>query len=334
MIVKSIEELIGNTPLFQFGQFDGRGASIFGKLERFNPGGSVKDRLALAVLNDAESRGEIEPGSTIIECTSGNVGISFAMLAAERGYNFVAVMGDTYSMERRQLLKAYGAQLVLFPGKWGSEGGNQLADRLASKHGWFRPFQFSNPANPWFHQQTTASEILNALSRNRIDAFVAGVGTGGTVTGVARMLKQARPNVQIIAVEPENAAVLSGEEWNVHEIQGLAPNFIPTNLDLSVVDQVLPVSQEDARDASLELASSFGILSGISSGAALAAAKRVAETLPDEANVVTLLPDTGERYLSTYLFEEQVRSSNIDLSNFESVIECVPFASEQLLRRI
>lgn len=329
MIVSNVSKLIGNTPMLRIDN-DRSGVTIYAKLERFNPGGSVKDRLALSILDRAEREGILKPGDTVVECTSGNVGIAFAMLCAQRGYRFLAVMGDTYTKERRLLLKAYGAKLILFPGDWGSEGGNRLADRLAEENGWFRPMQFSNPANPWYHQQTTVSEILSDLGTASIDAFVAGVGTGGTISGVASILKQSRPDCVVYAVEPEAAPVLRGGEWQIHEIQGLSPNFVPDNYWSQYVDHVIGVGNEEARDGALELASRFGILSGISCGAAFQACKALSDRLPSGSNVVTVLPDTGERYLSGYLLEGV--GTNSDYGSYEGLTEDEYY--EALRRRI
>jgi cysteine synthase A/O-ureido-L-serine/cysteine synthase len=278
-------------------------ASIYVKLESVNPGGSVKDRLALGVIRDAEAKGLLKPGDTIVECTSGNVGIAFAMVAAARGYHFVAVMGDTYSKERRKLIRAYGGKVLLFPGALGSSGGNQIADELAEKHGWFRARQFDNPANPAYHRETTAAEIMSDFAGRRLDYFVTGFGTTGTLTGVGQMLKLARPSVRIVVLEPENAAVLAGKGWNVHQIQGLAPNFVPSVLDDTVIDDLVTMDEVVARDTARRLAAEEGIFVGISAGAALAVALRTAETAPEGSVLLAMLPDTGERYLSTFLFD-------------------------------
>jgi cysteine synthase A/O-ureido-L-serine/cysteine synthase len=276
---------------------------LYVKVESFNPGGSVKDRLALAVVLDAEARGELKPGDTIVECTSGNVGIALAMVAAARGYKFVAVMSDSYSMERRKLIRAYGGKVLLFPGKLGSSGGNKIADDLADTHGWFRARQFDNPANPAYHRETTAAEILSDFAGKRLDYFVTGFGTSGTLTGVGQMLKCARPDVQIMVAEPANAAILAGKPWNLHQIQGWAPNFVPSVLDQSVIDHLLPVDETLGRDTSRRLAAEEGIFAGISAGATLATALKVAETAPEGSVLLAMLPDTGERYLSTFLME-------------------------------
>jgi len=277
--------------------------TIYVKAEAFNPGGSVKDRLALSVVLNAEEKGALKPGDTIVECTSGNVGIAFAMVAAARGYKFVAVMGDTYSTERRKLIRAYGGKVILFPGHLGSSGGNKIADDLAEKYGWFRAKQFENPANPAYHRETTASEILSDFAGKKLDYFVTGFGTTGTLTGVGQMLKVARPAVRVVATEPDNAALLSGKSWNVHRIQGLAPDFIPILLDREVIDELHTIDEVVARDTARRLAAEEGIFAGISSGATLATALRVAETASEGSVLLSMLPDTGERYLSTFLFE-------------------------------
>jgi cysteine synthase A len=299
----NILDTIGRTPIVKLHRLPPRHVSLYVKVESFNPGGSVKDRLALAVVLDAEARGLLKPGDTIVECTSGNVGIALAMVAAARGYKFVAVMGDGYSVERRKLIRAYGGKVLLFPSAEGSSGGNRIADALAEKYGWFRARQFDNPANPAYHRQTTAAEILGDFAGKRLDYFVTGFGTSGTLTGVGQMLKRARPEVRVVVAEPANAAVLSGGEWNVHRIQGLAPNFIPGVLDRSVIDELLLVDEVSARDTARRLAAEEGIFVGISAGATVATALRVAESAPEGSVLLAMLPDTGERYLSTFLFD-------------------------------
>jgi cysteine synthase A len=309
-IYDTILDTIGRTPIVKLQRLSPDHADVFVKVESFNPGGSVKDRLALAVVLDAERRGQLRPGDTIAECTSGNVGIALAMVAAARGYKFVAVMGDTYSVERRKLIRAYGGRVILFPGELGSSGGNKIADDLAERHGWFRARQFDNPANPAYHRETTAAEILSDFAGRRLDYFVTGFGTTGTLTGVGQMLKCARPDVRIVVMEPENAAVLRGEPWNVHKIQGLAPNFVPSVLDPSVVDDLVTVSEIEARDMALRLAAEEGIFAGISAGATLATALKVADAALAGSAILCMLPDTGERYLSTFLTEEMVEGSD------------------------
>ncbi|MFK0292476.1 cysteine synthase A [Streptomyces sp. NPDC090442] len=315
----SILDTIGRTPIVRLHRMAPAHTTVYVKVESFNPGGSVKDRLALSVVLDAEARGLLKPGDTIVECTSGNVGIALAMVAAARGYRFVAVMGDTYSVERRKLVRAYGGKVLLFPGHLGSSGGNQIADELAERHGWFRAHQFENPANPAYHRETTASEILGDFAGKRLDYFVTGFGTSGTLTGVGQMLKRARPDVRVVATEPENAAVLAGQEWNVHRIQGWAPNFVPGVMDRSVIDDLVTVNEVEGRDTARRLAAEEGIFTGISAGATLATALRVAETAPAGSVLLAMLPDTGERYLSTFLMEGVPEGSDDEwLASLES----------------
>jgi cysteine synthase A len=302
-LYNSILDTVGRTPIVKLQKIAPAHVSVYVKVESFNPGGSVKDRLALAIVLDAEAKGLLKPGDTIVECTSGNVGIALAMVAAARGYKFVAVMGDTYSAERRKLIRAYGGKVILFPGELGSLGGNRIADELAEKHGWFRARQFENPANPAYHRETTAAEILGDFAGKRLDYFVTGFGTSGTLTGVGQMLKLARPGVKVIVLEPDKAAVLAGQAWNVHQLQGLAPNFVPGVLDKSVIDELVTMDDVLARDTARRLAAEEGIFAGMSAGATLATALRAAETAPEGSVLLAMLPDTGERYLSTFLFE-------------------------------
>lgn len=302
-LYNSILETIGRTPIVKLNHMVPSHVSIYVKVESFNPGGSVKDRLALAVVLDAESKGLLKPGDTIAECTSGNVGIALAMVAAARGYKFVAVMSDSYSVERRKLIRAYGGKVLLYPAVMGSSGGNQIADELAEKFGWFRARQFDNPANPAYHRETTASEILSDFAGSRLDYFVTGFGTSGTLTGVGQMLKVARPDVCIVAAEPENAALLAGESWRVHKIQGWAADFIPSVMDTKVIDKLVKINEVAGRDTSRRLACEEGIFAGISAGATLATALKVAEDAAPGSVFLVMLPDTGERYLSTFLFE-------------------------------
>ncbi len=302
-LFENILDTIGRTPIVKLHRLPPNHVSLHVKVESFNPGGSVKDRLAIAVVLDAEAKGLLKPGDTIVECTSGNVGIALAMVSAARGYQFVAVMGDGYSVERRKLIRAYGGKVLLFPSAEGSSGGNRRADELAERFGWFRPRQFDNPANPAYHRQTTAAEILSDFAGKRLDYFVTGFGTSGTLTGVGQMLQCARPEVRIIVAEPANAAVLSGKEWQVHKIQGLAPNFIPSILDRNVVGDLLPVDEDIARDTARRLAAEEGIFVGISAGATVATALQVAQHAPEGSVLLAMLPDTGERYLSTFLLD-------------------------------
>ncbi|HXC52763.1 MAG TPA: cysteine synthase A [Candidatus Limnocylindrales bacterium] len=296
-------ELIGNSPVVELACIsDPSSAQIFGKLESFNPGGSVKDRICLAMIESAEQDGRLLPGGTIVEPTSGNTGIGLAMVAAARGYRLILTMPDTMSEERRSLLGAYGAELVLMPDENGMTAAIDEAHRIAERNpGFFMPAQFSNPANPEAHRRTTAREILEQCPR--IDAFVAGVGTGGTITGVGSVLKAQRPHARIVAVEPSASAVLSGGTPGLHRIQGIGAGFVPANLDRRLIDEIIAVDDDDAEAMTRRLASEEGILVGISSGAAAIAAVRVAATLPADAIVLCMLCDSGERYLTTKLFE-------------------------------
>ncbi|HEY2775734.1 MAG TPA: cysteine synthase A [Candidatus Binatia bacterium] len=296
-------ELIGNTPVVRLRRVcEASGARVLAKLESFNPGGSVKDRICLAMIEAAERDGRLRPGGTIVEPTSGNTGIGLAMVAAARGYRLILAMPDTMSEERRSLLRAYGAELVLTPDANGMKAAIDEACRIAaSDPSFFMPSQFSNPANPQAHRQSTAREILEQCPR--LDAFVAGVGTGGTITGVASVLKEQRPGARIVAVEPCGSAVLSGGSAGAHRIQGIGAGFIPDNLDVSLVDSVVCVSDTEAEEMTRRLAREEGILAGISSGAAARAAVRIAATMDPEAVVLCMLCDSGERYLTTSVFE-------------------------------
>jgi cysteine synthase A len=303
MIHDSILDTIGNTPIVRLHQLAPKHVELYVKVEAFNPAGSVKDRLALAIILDAEQRGTLKPGQTVIEATSGNTGVALAAVCAARGYPFVAVMSDTFSIERRKLIRAYGGKVVLTPGAARGTGMVEKAVELAQKHGWFFTNQFENPANPAYHRQTTAPEILRDFAGRRLDYFVSGWGTGGTLTGVGEGLKVARPEVQVIATEPAGAALLSGKEWQPHKIQGWTPDFVPAVLNPKVVDRIVLIDDVLARDTSRALAQREGIFTGISSGATLAAALDVAKDAPAGSVLLAMLPDTGERYLSTFLFE-------------------------------
>ncbi|HEX9080091.1 MAG TPA: cysteine synthase A [Desulfuromonadaceae bacterium] len=295
---------IGNTHLVRLGKLsEADGAGIYAKIEATNPGGSVKDRIALAMVEAAERDGLIKPGGTIIEPTSGNTGIGLALVCAVKGYRLVLTMPETMSLERRRLLLAYGAELVLTPGNQGMKGAVQEAEEMAAKHGWLLPQQFRNPANPDVHRRTTGPEIIRAMHGRSIDGFVAGVGTGGTITGTGEALRSHNPAIHIAAVEPSGSAVLSGGMPGPHKIQGIGAGFIPEVLDSSVYDEVIAVSDEEAFACSRRLAREEGLLCGISCGAALAGALRVARRLGTGRNVVVILPDSGERYLSTGLFD-------------------------------
>ena len=305
-IAKKLTDLVGNTPLLELSNYNasnGLKARVVAKLEYFNPAGSVKDRISLAMVEDAEAKGTLKSGATIIEPTSGNTGVGLAFVAAAKGYKLILTMPDTMSMERRNLLKALGAELVLTPGANGMKGAIAKAEELrAATPGSVILQQFENPANPAVHVRTTGQEIWRDTD-GKVDIFVAGVGTGGTICGVARALKKHNPDVYIVAVEPESSPVLEGGVEGPHRIQGIGANFIPAIYDASVVDEVLPVPDDEAIRGGRELASTEGLLAGISSGAAVYAARLLAQR-PDFANkkIVVLLPDTGERYLSTELF--------------------------------
>jgi len=299
----TVLELIGRTPVVRLQRMPAPGsATVWAKLERANPGGSVKDRIGLAMIEAAERDGLLRPGGVIVEPTSGNTGIGLAMVAAVKGYRLILTMPDSLSVERRTLLAAYGAELVLTPGAAGIKGAIARAEELVRENpGSFMPQQFKNPANPEVHRRTTAVEILQQVD-GPIHAFVAGVGTGGTLTGVGEVLKERYPAVQIVAVEPANSPVLSGGQPGPHKIQGIGAGFVPDVLNRDVVDEVITVTNEEAMETARRLAREEGLLVGISSGAAAFAALRVAERLGDGQTVVVILPDTGERYLSTELF--------------------------------
>lgn len=304
MIFNNIYELVGNTPMIKLNRLTDEGmAEVLVKLESFNPGSSVKDRIALSMIEKAEEMELIKPGDTIIEPTSGNTGIGLAMVGAAKGYKVILVMPETMSIERRKLMKAYGAELVLTDGKKGMRGAVEEADRLAKENGYFMPQQFKNIANPQIHMKTTAQEILKQ-TEGKIDMFIAGVGTGGTITGVGRILKREIPNIKIVAVEPKDSPVLSGGQPGPHKIQGIGAGFIPDILDKDVIDEVITVTAEQAFQTSRKLAKKEGILVGISSGAAIFVALSKAMDLGKGKRIVTVAPDTGERYLSTDLFEE------------------------------
>jgi cysteine synthase A len=303
MIYDSILDTIGRTPIVKLHRLAPKHVELYVKVEAFNPAGSVKDRLALAIILDAEQRGDLKPGQTVVEATSGNTGVALAAVCAARGYPFVAVMTETFSIERRKLIRAYGGKVILTPAAARGTGMVEKAAELAKKHGWFLARQFENPANPAYHRQTTAAEILGDFAGRRLDYFVSGWGTGGTLTGVGEVLKVARPEVKIIGAEPAGASLLAGKEWQPHKIQGWTPDFVPAVLNRQVVDQLLGIDDTVARDTSRALSQQEGIFVGLSSGATLAAALQVAKDAPEGSVLLAMLPDTGERYLSTFLFE-------------------------------
>ena len=296
-------DTIGGTPIVRLQRIAPKHVTLYAKVESFNPGGSVKDRLAIAIVLDAEKKGLLKPGDTIIEATSGNTGVALAMVAAARGYKFVAVMTETFSVERRKLMRAYGAKVILTPAAERGSGMVRRAKELAEKHGWFLARQFENEANPAYHRSTTGPEILQDFAGKRLDYFVSGWGTGGTITGAGEVLKLARPGIRIVTTEPAGAALLSGQEWKPHKIQGWTPDFLPDVLSRTIADEIILIDDIVARDTSRRLAAEEGIFVGISAGATAAAALKAAESAPEGSVLLTMLPDTGERYLSTILFE-------------------------------
>lgn len=311
-IYNSILDTIGNTPVVKLNRLAPAGVDVYVKVESFNPGGSVKDRLALAIILDAEKKGLIKPGDTIVEATSGNTGVALAMVAAARGYKFVATMVETFSVERRKLMRAYGAKVILTPAAERGSGMVRKARELAEQHGWFLASQFANPANPAFHRQTTAAEILRDFAGKRLDYFVSGWGTGGTLTGVGEVLKLARPETRIIATEPAGAALLAGKDFTPHKIQGWTPDFVPEVLNREIYDALYSVQDERAIEIARRLAAEEGIFVGISSGATVATALEVAAKAEAGSVVLAVAPDTGERYFSTPLFADVNDGSDDD----------------------
>ena len=303
MIYESILHTIGRTPIVRVHRSAPAHVAMYVKCEFFNPLSSVKDRLAIAIIEDAERSGALKPGQTVVEATSGNTGIALAMVCAAKGYPFVALMVETFSVERRKIMRMLGAKVILTPAAERGSGMVRKAEELAKKHGWFLARQFENPANPAYHRQTTGAEILSDFAGRRLDFFVTGWGTGGTLTGAGEMIRLARPEVQIVATEPAGASLLAGAEFKPHKIQGWTPDFVPQVLNRSVPHQIVPVTDDEAIAASRSLARNDGIFCGISAGGTFAAALKVAETAPAGSVILAMLPDTGERYMSTPLFE-------------------------------
>jgi len=303
MIYDNILGTIGRTPIVRLQRLAPKNATIYVKCEFFNPASSVKDRLAIAIIEDAEKSGKLKPGQTVVEATSGNTGIALAMVCAAKGYPFVATMVETFSIERRKIMRLLGAKVILTPAAERGTGMVRKAEELSKKHGWFLARQFENPANPAYHRNTTGPEILSDFAGRRLDFFVTGWGTGGTLTGVGEMMKVARPEVKIVVAEPQSAALLEGKTFAPHKIQGWTPDFIPAVLNRKVVDRLLTVTDAEAIESARALAKSEGIFCGISSGATFAAAKKVADEAPAGSVILAMLPDTAERYLSTALFE-------------------------------
>jgi cysteine synthase A len=303
MIYDNILQTIGDTPVVRLNRMGPDDVEIYVKVESFNPMGSVKDRLAFAIINDAEESGDLEPGQTVVEATSGNTGIALAMVCAATGHPFVATMADSFSIERRKIMRGLGARVILTPAAERGSGMVRKAEELAAEHGWFLARQFENPANPEYHASTTGPEILRDFAGRRLDFWVTGYGTGGTMSGAGRTIKAARPEVTIVATEPAGAALLRGDEWNPHKIQGWTPDFIPAVLDREIYDELMSVTDERAIAVARELAAKEGIFAGISAGATLATALELAEKVSKGSVILAMLPDTGERYLSTPLFE-------------------------------
>src|ERR1700759_1403625 len=315
MIYDNILGTIGRTPIVKIQRLAPKNVSMYVKCEFFNPLSSVKDRLAIAIIEDAERSGALKPGQTVVEATSGNTGIALAMVCAAKGYPFIAFMSDSFSVERRKLMRALGAKVILVPAAERGTGMIKRAEDYAKKTGAFLARQFDNPANPAYHRSTTGPEILQDFPGKRFNYFVTGWGTGGTLTGAGEMIKLARPDVKIIATEPEGAAMLSGKDWQPHKIQGWTPNLIPSVLNKSVADRIVTVTDVQARDTARELSTKEGIFCGISSGGTFAAALEVAKQAKQGDVILAMLPDTGERYLSTFLFEGVNEGTDVELND-------------------
>jgi cysteine synthase A len=312
MIYNNIIETIGSTPVVRLNRIAPEGVEMYVKVESFNPLASVKDRLADGIISDAEEKGLLKPGQTVVEATSGNTGIALAMVCAAKGYGFVAVMAESFSVERRKIMKALGAKVILTPAADRATGMVKKAEELSEKYGWVLARQFENPANPEYHRKTTGPEILSDFDGRRLDYWVSGYGTGGTMTGAGEVIKAARPEITIVATEPAGASLLAGDDWSPHKIQGWTPDFIPEVLNREVYDQLVPVTDDHAIEVAKMLASKEGIFVGISSGATLAAGFEIAKNAAAGSVILCMLPDTGERYLSTPLFADIEEGSDDD----------------------
>jgi len=312
MIYNNILETIGKTPVVRINKLAPEHVNLFVKIEFFNPMASVKDRLAIGIIEDAERRGALKPGQTVVEATSGNTGIALAMVCAAKGYPFVSFMVETFSIERRKLMRAMGAKVILTPKEEKGTGMVKRAAAAAERNGWFLARQFENEANPEYHRNTTGPEILRDFAGRELDYFVTGWGTGGTMTGAGEMLKLARPNIKVIATEPEAAQLMAGKEWTPHKIQGWTPDFIPKIMNTKIADDIVPVTDDESRDVARDLAAKEGIMTGVSGGGTVAAALKVAAQAPKGSNILAMIPDTGERYISTYLFEGVNEGSDED----------------------
>ena len=310
MIYDNILATIGRTPVVRINRLAPKHVTMYVKVEYFNPGASVKDRLAIGIIEDAERRGHLKPGQTVVEATSGNTGIALAMVCAAKGYPFVAVMAESFSIERRKIMRGFGAKVILTAAAERGTGMVRKAKELADKHGWFLARQFENEANPAYHRQTTGPEVLLDFAGKRLDYFVSGWGTGGTITGAGQVLKKARPDIKIVISEPASARLVAGGEFKPHKIQGWTPDFVPAVLDRSVFDDNIAVADDEAIATARQLASKEGLFVGISSGATFVAALKVAEKAAQGSVILAMLPDTGERYLSTPLFEGVLEGSD------------------------